>query len=243
MLALPTDVAPMDNPACRAAVAAAVDRRGVQEQLDRQGNAVRSSRLWPRALGDGPEDADPRPDTSAARAALAECGMPDGFATVLAVPDTQTSVQVAEEVAAQLGAVGIEVEVRPLDAGTFYATDVGNPSNVAANGFGIILTTWTADFPTPGSFLVPLVDGRIIRQVGNTNYARLNDESINALVDQARASGDSAAWREVATAARATSAYVPLAETRVQLVSGQRLRNGLVMQPYTGYDLATAGVR
>ena len=44
-------------------------------------------------------------------------------------------------------------------------------------------------------------------------------------------------------AARATSAYVPLAETRVQLVSGQRLRNGVVMQPYTGYDLATAGVR
>jgi peptide/nickel transport system substrate-binding protein len=114
---------------------------------------------------------------------------------------------------------------------------------VAANGFGIILTTWTADFPTPGSFLVPLVDGRTIRDVGNTNYARLNDPGINALVDQAKASGDPAAWREVAAAARATSAYVPLAETRVQLVSGQRLRNGVVMQPYTGYDLATAGVR
>ena len=62
-------------------------------------------------------------------------------------------------------------------------------------------------------------------------------------MDQARATGDPAAWREVAAAARATSAYVPLAETRVQLVAGQRLRNGVVMQPYTGYDLATAGVR
>jgi peptide/nickel transport system substrate-binding protein len=29
----------------------------------------------------------------------------------------------------------------------------------------------------------------------------------------------------------------------VQLVAGQRLRNGLVMQPYSSYDLATAGVR
>jgi peptide/nickel transport system substrate-binding protein len=152
-------------------------------------------------------------------------------------------VQVAEEVAGQLAEVGIVAEVRPLDAGTFYATDVGNPANVAVNGFGIILTTWTADFPTPGSFLVPLVDGRIIRQVGNTNYASLDDEALNALVDKAKASGDSAAWREVATAAGATSAYVPLAETRVQLVAGQRLRNGVVMLPYTGYDLATAGVR
>ena len=47
----------------------------------------------------------------------------------------------------------------------------------------------------------------------------------------------------MATAAGAASAYVPLAETRLQLVAGQRLRNGLVMQPYGGYDLATAGVR
>ena len=220
MLALPTDVAPMDNPACRTG-----GRGG-----GRPAAACRSSwtaRATPCAApgcGRGRSAPGPRTTTrgrtSAARAALAECGMPDGFATVLAVPDTQTSVQVAEEVAGQLAEVGIEVEVRPLDAGTFYATDVGNPGNVAANGYGIILTTWTADFPTPGSFLVPLVDGRIIRQVGNTNYARLNDESINALVDQARASGDPAAWREVATAARATSAYVPLAETRVQLVSG-----------------------
>ena len=243
MLALPTDVAPMDNPACRTAVAAAIDRTGVQEVLTQQGSAVRSARLWPRALADGPEDADPGADPGAARAALAECGQPDGFATVLAVPDAQTSVQVADMVAEQLGEVGIEVEVRPLDAATFYATDVGNPANVAANGYGIVLTTWTADFPTPGSFLVPLVDGRVIRDVGNTNYARLNDEAINALVDQARATGDPAAWREVAGATAATGAYVPLAETRVQLVSGQRLRNGVVMRPYTGYDLATAGVR
>jgi peptide/nickel transport system substrate-binding protein len=47
----------------------------------------------------------------------------------------------------------------------------------------------------------------------------------------------------VATAATATGAYVPLAESRVQLLAGQRLRNGVVMGPYTSYDLATAGVR
>ncbi len=146
-------------------------------------------------------------------------------------------------VAEQLAEVGIDAEVRALDAGTFYTNDVGNPGNVLANGYGIILTTWTADFPTPGSFLVPLVDGRVIAAVNNTNYARLDDPAINALVDSARATADAAAWREVAAAAAATNAYVPLVETRVQLVSGQRLRNGLAMEPYTGYDLATAGVR
>jgi peptide/nickel transport system substrate-binding protein len=243
LLALPTDVAPMDNPDCRAAVAAAVDRTAVQKQLGGPVNAVRRSELWPRGLDGGPKDSDPRPDLAAARAALEACGQPDGFSTVLAVADTPTSVDVANEIARQLAEVGIQVDVRPLSANTFYATDVGDPDNVTASGFGLILATWTADFSTPGSFLTPLVDGRSIRDVGNTNYARLNDAGINGLVDTARAAVDPAAWREVEAAVKATSAYVPLAETRVQLVAGQRLRNGVVMQPYSGYDLATAGVR
>jgi peptide/nickel transport system substrate-binding protein len=243
LLAMPTDVAPMDNADCRAAVAAAVDRAAVQRELGGAVNAVRRSVLWPRSLGGAPEDPDPQPDLSAARASLEACGQPDGFSTVLAVADTPTSVDVAEEIAGQLAEVGIQLDVRPLSATSFYATDVGAPANVAASGFGIILATWTADFPTPASFLTPLVDGRSIRAVGNTNYGRLDDPDVAALVDAARAAGDRAAWHEVVGAVEATSVYVPLAETRVQLLAGQRLRNGVVMQPYSGYDLATAGVR
>jgi len=243
LLAMPTDVAPMDNADCRAAVAAVVNREAVQEQLGGPVNAVRRSVLWPRDLDGGPEDSDPRPDLSAARASLEACGQPDGFSTVLAVPDTPTSVEVADLISRQLGEVGIQAEVRPLDTTSFYATDVGKPDNVAANGFGLVLATWTADFPTPASFLMPLVDGRSIRAVGNTNYARLNDPDVNALVDAARPAGDPAAWREVAGAVDDRSVYVPLAETRIQLLAGQRLRNGVVMQPYSGYDLATAGVK
>jgi peptide/nickel transport system substrate-binding protein len=243
LLALPTDVAPMDNPDCRTAVAAAVDRRGVQQQLGGPVDVVRRSELWPRGLPGGPVDRDPRADPAAARAALEKCGQPDGFSTVLAVADTPSGVAAADAVAADLAAVGIVAEVRPLSASTFYAKDVGSPDNVAANGYGIVLATWTADFPTAASFLAPLVDGRSIRSVGNTNYARLDDPAVNALVDQARTAGDAGAWREVAATAAAASVYVPLAETRVQLVAGQRLRNGVVMQPYAGHDVATAGVR
>ena len=246
LLAMPTDVAPMNVPACRQAVAAVVDRAAVQERLGGAGNAVRTSQLWPRGLEGGPDDPDPRPDLDAARAALEECGQPDGFSTVLAAPDVPSSVEVANGLADQLAEVGIEVEIQTFDIGSFYSSDVGRPDNVTANGFGLVLTTWTADYPTPGAFLVPLVDGRSIQGSANTNYARLSVPEIDALIDQARAAGDTpegrALWREVAAAARDTRAYVPLAETRAQLVAGQRLRNGLVMQPYGGYDLATAGV-
>ncbi|WP_073420279.1 ABC transporter substrate-binding protein [Geodermatophilus nigrescens] len=251
LLALPTDVAPMTDPNCRAAVAAAIDRTAVQEVAGGPERAVRTSRLWPAALPAGPEEEDPGADVAAAREALAACGQPEGFSTVLAVPDAEASVAVAETVATQLAEVGITAEVRPLPAASFYATDVGSPDNVARNGYGIVLATWTADFPTPGSFLVPLVDGRSVSLVGNTNYARLTDPALSAAVDAARAASDPAAdpaaaataWRDVATAARATGAYVPLVESRVQLLAGQRLRNAVVMRPYVGYDLATAGVR
>jgi peptide/nickel transport system substrate-binding protein len=246
LLALPTTVAPMDDPNCRAAVAAAVDRGAVQEALGGAQDAVRSSLLWPRALAGGPEDPDPAQDLDAARKALTDCGRPDGFSTVLAVPDAPNSIDVANAIAADLSRVGIEVEVRPLDPTTYYAKGVGNPQAVTDAGYGIVLATWTADFPTSASFLVPLVDGRSIRNVGNTNYARLDDADVNGLVDTARAAADPAeaadAWRQVVAAVSATSAYVPLAENRVQLLAGQRLRNGVVMQPYGGYDVATAGV-
>lgn len=242
ILALPTDVAPMDDPGCRAAVAAAVDRRAVQTALGGAVDVVRSSQLWPRDLAGGPEERDAGPDLDRARAALEECGRPEGFSTALAVVDSRSSREAAEVIAAQLGEVGIDVEVRPLDPVTFYATEVGNPDVVRQNGYGLVLATRTADLPTPGSFLVPLVDGRSVRTVGNPNYARLDDPAITTLVDEARARGGES-WRAVAEAVVETSAYVPLAETRVQLLAGQRLRNGLVMRPYAGYDVATAGVR
>ena len=243
LLALPVTVAPMDKAPCRAAVAQAVDRRALQETMGGAGTAVRTSQLWARSLGGGPGDAERGPDLAAARKSLAACGKPDGFSTVLAVADAPASVELARAVAAQLARVGIKAQVKPLDAGTFYATDVGNPDNVTKNGYGIVLATWTADFPTADSFLDPLVDGRSIKKVGNSDYAHLDDATVNGLIDKARADESAAAWRAVATAAGKTGAYVPLAETRIQLIAGQRLRNAVVMPAYNGYDLATAGVR
>jgi peptide/nickel transport system substrate-binding protein len=245
LLAMPTTVAPMDNRDCRAAVAAVVDRAAVQQALQGPSNADPIARLWPSVLAGGPQDVEPRPDPVAARASLTTCGHPEGFSTVLAVPDVPASVEVARVLSAALAEVSITAEVRPLDPSTFYA-EISNPAAVTTAGYGIVLANWRADFSTAASFLVPLVDGRSIRTVGNINYARLDDAGVNGLVDAARAAPDPAAaadaWRQVAEAVQQTAAYVPLVETRVQLLAGQRLRNGVVMQPYGSYDVATAGV-
>jgi peptide/nickel transport system substrate-binding protein len=246
LLAMPTTVPPMDDADCRAAVAAVVDRSAVQEALGGSSTAVRTARLWPRSLSGGPDDADPAPDQAAARESLAACGQPEGFSTVLAVADAPTSVAVANALAADLAEVGIDAEVRPLDPATYYATDVGKPDAVTEAGYGLVLATRAADLPTAASFLVPLVDGRSVRAIGNTNYARLADPAVNGLIDAARAAPDPAAasegWEQVAVTAGRTAAYVPLVENRLQLLAGQRLRNGVVMERYSSYDVATAGV-
>ena len=59
LLAMPTAVAPMDNPACRLAVGRVVDRWAVQAALGGAVNAVRTSQLWPRDLHGAPEESDP----------------------------------------------------------------------------------------------------------------------------------------------------------------------------------------
>jgi peptide/nickel transport system substrate-binding protein len=247
LLALPSTVGPMRDPHCRAAVADVIDRGAVQKLLGGAPAAVQVSQLWPGGVRGGPAGIGRGPDLAAARTALQACGKPGGFSTALAVADLPANVALAEALREQLGRIGITATVKALDAATFYASDIGDPKNVTVRGYGIVLTTWTADFPTPDSFLAPLVDGRGIRSVGNTDYADVTDKAIEAQIDAARAAGNGDAalahWRAVAAAAQRTSSYVPLAEMRVQLLAGERLRTGVAMQPYRGYDLATAGLR
>ena len=218
LLAMPTDVTPMDVPACRQAVALVVDRAAVQDRLGGAGNAVRASQLAPVASREGPTIPTRAPTSMLSAPRWRSAGQPDGLRIVPAAPNVPSSVDAADTLADQLAEVGIEVQIQTFDVGSFFSSDVGRPDNVRAQGFGLVLTTWTADYPTPDAFLVPLVDGRSIRGSANTNYARLNVPEINALIDQARAAGDTpegrALWRDVAAAARDTQAYVPLAEMR-----------------------------
>ena len=247
LLALPTDVAPFDDGACRAAVAAAIDRRAVQEALGGAGNALRTARLWTRPLGGGPEDPDPGPDLDAARAA------PGGVRAARRFRDGARRAR-------RPGQRGRSPSGRRRSwrrsasrwrsarwtRPTFYATEVGNPDSVADNGYGHGAGHVDARLPDPG--VPPRPAGRRAqhprRSATPTTRGWTTRRSTPwSTPPGAAGTGDEAreAWLAVAAAAERTAAYVPLAETRVQLVAGQRLRNGVVMRPYSGYDLATAG--
>jgi peptide/nickel transport system substrate-binding protein len=178
---------------------------------------------------------------------LSACGAPDGFSTIIAAPNQPRSLAVADVIRANLQAVGINATVEGLDPATYYGSDIGSPASVAANGYGILLTRWSADFPDPASFLGPLVDGREITEAGNTNLAELNDPALNGLVDSAYAAPDDSAsltiWETVAQTVTGGGSYVPVVEERTVLLAGERLHNAVVHWAYGGYDLATVAVR
>jgi len=250
LLAMPATVAPFDRPACRLAVAAAVDVSAVQEALGGRLSAQPPRGLWPSTLrGNMPAAgaAAPTVDTAEVRRQLSACGAPDGFSTIIAAPNQARSLAVADVIRVNLAAVGIEATVEGLDPATYYASDIGSPATVAANGYGILLTRWNADFPDAASFLGPLVDGREIAAAGNTNLAELNDPAINGLVDSAYAALDDeaalSAWETVAQTVTGGGSYVPVVEERTVLLAGERLHNAMVHWVYGGYDLATVAVR
>lgn len=249
LIAMPPTVAPFDNPACRLAVAAAVDVSAVQEALGGAILAQPPRGLWPSTIGgDLPADvAASGADVAEVGRQLSACGMPDGFSTIIAAPNQTRSLAVADVIKANLQAVGIDATVAGLDPATYYAADIGSPESVAANGYGILLTRWSADFPDPASFFGPLIDGREITAAGNTNVAQLDDPVINGLVDAAYAAPDDAAamtaWNTVVRTVTDSGSYVPVVEERAVLLAGERLRNAVVHWAYAGYDLATVAVR
>lgn len=248
LLSMSATVAPFDNPACRRAVAAAVDIAAVAEALGGETYAQPAEVLLPSVVPGGPAaPTQARPvDADAVGSELAACGRPDGFSTTIAAPNQPRTLALAESLRADLARVGIDAQVSGLDPATYYA-DVGLPETVAANGYGVVLTRWSPDFLDAASFLGPLVDGREIRSAGNTNPAELNDPTVNGLIDQAYAAQDpsvaTAAYQEIDRIVRASASYVPLVEEYTVLVSGERVRNGIAHRAYGGYDLAVLGVR
>ncbi len=118
---IPTDVAPFDNEKVRLALNHAVDVESIIASL-LGGNGVRLPNLFvPGGLGYDEDLAPHTYDPELAQQLLADAGYPDGFATRLAYT-TGERADLAAAIAGQLDAVGIDVELEPVETATFNAT-------------------------------------------------------------------------------------------------------------------------
>jgi peptide/nickel transport system substrate-binding protein len=252
-VAMPASVPPFDDVHCRRAVQYALDKAAVKEALGGEYAAALATTLWPRALPGYPAAA-PYPsgpgnhgDLATAHLELARCGQGPGFSTVLASVDDGRGMVVARETARALGRVGIRVTLRSYPRGEFLSGVVGSPAVVKRDRIGLIVADWSADFPSPYAFLVPLLDGRSIRDRGNPNLGGVAGHDIEQAVDEAAATADpiqaTAAWRQVEMLGMRAAGYAPLVEDRALLLGSARLRNAYVHPAYHGYDVVALGVR
>jgi peptide/nickel transport system substrate-binding protein len=252
LLAMPSAVQPFGNVHCRRAVQYAVDKAAMKDGVGGARAAAVATTLWPRTLPGYPAVA-PYPggegnhgDEAAARAELARCGRPDGFAVNLAVLADGRGPVCADATARALARVGIRVTVRRYPRSQFRSVVAGAPAVVRGDRLGLILADWSADFPSPYAFLVPLADSRSVRASGNPNLAELGDAALEQAVDEATATIDpvqqTAAWRAMETLVMQAASYVPLLEDRALLLASARLRNVYVQPVYHGYDVVSLGV-
>ncbi|WP_433044951.1 ABC transporter substrate-binding protein [Dactylosporangium sp. CS-033363] len=247
--AMSTKVAPFDDVHCRRAVQYAVDKGAVQTA--RGGGQIAGGMLPPGIPGYD-EGLDPyqtksgKPQTDKAKDELAQCGKPDGFPTVIATTNSPRSLKTAEAVQAALGQVGITARIESSDPSLYARSVVGSPDNVHNKGFGIMLSAWSADFPTGYGFYPTLIDGRQILPSGNNNYAELDDPLINQQLDNARTVTDpvraAGIWQQVNAEVMDNASMLPLVYDQVLNYRNPRLTNVFVNQYYGTWDATALGV-
>jgi peptide/nickel transport system substrate-binding protein len=250
----PTTVKPFDNINCRKAVIYASDPTSLQTARGGATSGDIGANMLPPGVPGSDKNYDPygltqgKPQIDKAKAALAACGMPNGFATTIAVRNNRTAeVNTAQSLQASLAKVGIKLSIDQYD-GKLSSSVIGSPDNVKKKGYGIIVMGWGADFNTGAGFLQPLVDGRYILPNGNNNYSMTNDTAINGLFDKAAseptAEAAAADYQKINQLVMEKALYLPINFDKSLTYHNPRLTNVFVNESQGGrLDLARLGVQ
>ena len=188
-----TKVAPLNNVACRQAVEYAANKTDLQTAWGGPyaGGQIATTLLLPGMGGYTSFDqynakTDPTGDLTAAKAALAKCGHPNGFTVGASYrSDRPAEVAAVQALQAALARVGIQLQLHGYPSGTYYTDFAGAPNYVHQHNLGILMGGWSPDWPDGYGMMDELINGNTIAPSGNTNIGELNDPTINGLFAQA----------------------------------------------------------
>lgn len=207
------------NVHCRRAVFYAWDKAGFIRAYGGAVAGVPAGGMAPPGIPGYTANFNPYPSGSTntgddvkAKQELAACGQPNGFSVKLAyaTPGAHAAAAFAVEQAA-LAKVGIQVTAAPQDSSSYYSTWIGSPQNLKNQGIGIAFAGWGADFPTGVGFFQSITNGNAILPTGNSNYASLNDPTVNAVLDKAPAGNATEAdWESLNNAIAQSATYLPI---------------------------------
>ena len=245
-------VAPFGNIHCRKAVQYAADK--VALQFARGGPIAGgdfAGQMMPPTLpaykqfDAYPSGPDHKGDLTKAKDELKQCGKPTGFKTKIATANTAKGQSLPLALQQGLARVGIATEVVAMDSSTYFSGFIGVPDSVHKRGLGLAVAGW-GPLPTEYGFFESIVDGRAIKQQGNSNYAELNSPEINGLIDQAQATTDVSKrndiWDQVDHKVMDSADLVPFVADKALDYRAPRLTNVYITGGFGMYDYVNIGI-
>ena len=245
------DVAPLDNVHCRRAVEYAADRTSYLAAMGGSiGGDVATNLLPPVIPGAQAFDPYPSPghagDQAKAKDELRQCGQPNGFATNVAYrAERPREKATAEALQQSLAKVGITLSLKPFPQSDYGKLYIGKPDYAKANGLGLSVFGWQADWPDGFGFLSQIVDSRVIRPSGGNSNLGVKDPAVDALIDKAVSTVDTAAreqiWVQIDRKVMADAYILPGVVAKTLQYRSSDVTNLFVTDGYGMYDYSAVG--
>jgi len=195
-----------------------------------------------------PTGPDSKGDVAKAKAELAACGKPNGFATGIITVNTGKGPGGAIALQSALARVGISTNIAQVEGSKYYSQNLQRPDVMKSKGYGLALSGWGPDWPTSFAFFSQITDGRLLSATSSgSNYGRLNDPTVNSLLDQMKAakttSEASALAGRLDTQVMSDAVYIPYGYDTLLLARGKDVTNYYISSAYNGLaDLIALGV-
>jgi peptide/nickel transport system substrate-binding protein len=249
-------IPPLDRAPCRDAIFYALDKVDLQNIRGGSASAAIAHSLSPPTILGHDDSYNPYPSGSdetgnirRARESLAQCGYPDGFQVKMAYVAIGIGKDIFISVQKSLARVGIVVDpVEFANFAEYFTTGLGSPETMSTQGIGLASTGWGPDYSSAHSFWAPLIDGRKIKPSSNQNFAEINLDELNALLDELEASEAPVETAEVnqkiEELVMQEAIYLPYAVDRIVLYRPSVLTD-IYVQIALGnqYDLVNIGKR
>ncbi|GAF23865.1 LOW QUALITY PROTEIN: oligopeptide ABC transporter, periplasmic oligopeptide-binding protein OppA [Bacillus sp. JCM 19047] len=229
-----TEVEPFDDVRVRQAIAMAVDKEVVIDNLLEGYGFPANSPVAPGVIGHD-ENAEALPfDVDAAKELLAEAGYEDGFSTSIMTNDSPARIQLAEYMQSALAELNIELEVQQVEWAT-YLEDTANGEHE------MFILGWSSATGDADYALAPLYHTDNFGSSGNRAF--YSNAELDEILNEAVAEVDENARMDLyAQAQEIANEEVPLVFTHyTQYLHGVRDQvQGIIVTPTDNWVLNEA---
>ncbi|GAB3048526.1 glutathione ABC transporter substrate-binding protein [Virgibacillus ainsalahensis] len=182
------DKEPFDNKEVRQAISMAIDKEQIVEGIYNGVGEPAIGPLAPNVFGYD-DSVDPLPyDPEQAQELLAEAGYEDGFSTTIWTNDSRERIDAATNIQAQLGEIGIDVEVEVLEWGAYLEQTANGEHDMFVLGWST--ATGDADYG-----LYSLFHSDQQGDPGNRTFTE--NEELDALLEEGRQESEPEAREEI----------------------------------------------